>query len=89
MARQSAASMLATTTPLLLSVLANIAVVESIGVSYGMSGDNLPPASTVIGMYKDNGIPLMRIYAPDQAALQAVGGTGIRVVGPQQHPGLP
>ena len=49
-------------------------------MSYGMSGDNLPPASTVVAMYKANGIPLMRIYAPDQAALQAVGGTGIRVV---------
>ncbi|KAF8765806.1 hypothetical protein HU200_008318 [Digitaria exilis] len=45
-----------------------------------MSGDNLPPPSTVINMYKANGIPLMRIYAPDQAALQAASGTGIRVV---------
>ncbi|CAN6337812.1 unnamed protein product [Urochloa humidicola] len=80
MARKGAASIFATA--LLLGVFANIAprVVESIGVSYGMSGDNLPPASTVVGMYKSNGIPLMRIYAPDQAALQAVGGTGIRVV---------
>ncbi|PUZ66239.1 hypothetical protein GQ55_3G291700 [Panicum hallii var. hallii] len=79
MARQGAASMFATA--LLLGVFANISPsVESVGVSYGMSGDNLPPASTVVGMYKANGIPLMRIYAPDQAALEAVGGTGIRVV---------
>ncbi|CAL4893253.1 unnamed protein product [Urochloa decumbens] len=79
MERKGAASMFATA--LLLGVFAHIAPsVDSIGVSYGMSGDNLPPASTVVSMYKANGIPLMRIYAPDQAALQAVGGTGIRVV---------
>jgi hypothetical protein len=39
--------------------------VESIGVSDGVSSDNLPLASTVVGMYKANGIPLMRIYTPD------------------------
>ncbi|KAL6844974.1 hypothetical protein ACP4OV_025147 [Aristida adscensionis] len=54
--------------------------VEAIGVSYGMSGDNLPPPSTVIDMYKSYGINAMRLYAPDQGALQAVGGTGISVV---------
>jgi hypothetical protein len=55
--------------------------VDSIGVSYGMSGDNLPPPSTVVDMYKSTGITAMRLYAPDQAALQAVGGgTGIGVV---------
>lgn len=66
---------------LLLGVFASIPKsVESIGVCYGMSASNLPPASTVIGMYKSNGINSMRLYAPDQAALQAVGGTGIQVV---------
>ncbi|XP_062231264.1 lichenase-2-like [Phragmites australis] len=79
MARQGVASMLATA--LLLGVFASIPQsAESIGVSYGMSGTNLPPASTVIGMYSSNGISSMRLYAPDQAALQAVGGTGISVV---------
>jgi hypothetical protein len=34
-------------------------------VSDGVSSDNLPLASTVVGMYKANGIPLMRIYTPD------------------------
>ncbi|KAK3135739.1 hypothetical protein QOZ80_5BG0422820 [Eleusine coracana subsp. coracana] len=45
-----------------------------------MSGNNLPSPSTVISMYKQYGISSMRLYAPDQGALQAVGGTGIRVV---------
>ncbi|KAK3138934.1 hypothetical protein QOZ80_5AG0375390 [Eleusine coracana subsp. coracana] len=78
MASRGVASMFAT---ILFGVFASVPqTVESIGVSYGMSGDNLPPPSTVIDMYKSNGIADMRLYAPDQAALQAVGGTGIGVV---------
>ncbi|KAF8690465.1 hypothetical protein HU200_040820 [Digitaria exilis] len=52
---------------------------EAIGVCYGMSANNLPPPSTVVSLYKANGISAMRLYAPDQGALQAVGGTGISV----------
>ncbi|CAN6362757.1 unnamed protein product [Urochloa humidicola] len=66
---------------LLLGIIASIPrSVHSIGVCYGMSGDNLPPASTVIGMYQSNGIKAVRLYAPDKAALDALGGTGIRVL---------
>ncbi|WVZ98302.1 hypothetical protein U9M48_043763 [Paspalum notatum var. saurae] len=78
MARQGVASMFAMA--LLFGVFASILQsAESIGVCYGMSANNLPPASTVVGMYKSNGISAMRLYAPDQGALQAVGGTGISV----------
>ena len=56
------------------------AVVESIGVCYGMSANNLPPASTVVSMLRDNGITSVRLYAPDSAALAALGGTGISVI---------
>ncbi|KAF7105261.1 LOW QUALITY PROTEIN: hypothetical protein CFC21_106091 [Triticum aestivum] len=56
------------------------AVVVSIGVCYGMSANNLPAASTIVGMFKSNRIKSMRLYTPDQAALQAVGGTGIYMV---------
>ncbi|OEL24251.1 Lichenase-2 [Dichanthelium oligosanthes] len=45
-----------------------------------MSGSNLPPASTVIDMYKSNGIKSIRLYAPDKPALEALGGTGISVL---------
>ncbi|TVU19144.1 hypothetical protein EJB05_35280 [Eragrostis curvula] len=80
MASQGVASMFASMT-LLFGVFASVLQsAESIGVSYGMSGDNLPAASAVISLYKSNGISDMRMYYPDQAALQAVGGTGIRVV---------
>ncbi|XP_037463194.1 lichenase-2-like isoform X2 [Triticum dicoccoides] len=82
MASQGVASMLPLA--LLLGAYPTIpyshAVVESIGVCYGMSANNLPAASTVVGMFKSNGIKSMRLYAPDKAALQAVGGTGIYVV---------
>jgi exo-beta-1,3-glucanase (GH17 family) len=53
--------------------------VEAIGVCYGMSANDLPAASTVVSMYKANGISAMRLYAPDQGVLQAVGGTDISV----------
>ena len=56
------------------------AVVESLGVCYGMTANTLPAARTVLGLFKSNGIKSMRLYAPDQATLQAVGGTGIYVV---------
>ncbi|CAL4988668.1 unnamed protein product [Urochloa decumbens] len=66
---------------LLLGIIASIPrSVDSIGVCYGMSGSDLPPASTVIGMYKSNGIKAVRLYCPDKAALEALGGTGIRVL---------
>ncbi|TKW00211.1 hypothetical protein SEVIR_8G093100v4 [Setaria viridis] len=80
MARQGAASSMFATA-LLLRIIASIPQsVDSIGVCYGMSGSDLPPASTVISMYKSNGIKAIRIYAPDKAALQALSGTNIRVL---------
>ncbi|CAO1942995.1 unnamed protein product [Urochloa humidicola] len=66
---------------LLLGVLASIlARAASVGVCYGTSGDNLPPASTVVGMLRENGFTVVRLYWPDPAALAALAGTGIRVV---------
>ncbi|KAL6844975.1 hypothetical protein ACP4OV_025148 [Aristida adscensionis] len=78
MAIQAVASMFAMA--LLLGIFASVPQsVDAIGVCYGMSANNLPSASTVVGMYKSYGINAMRLYAPDQGALQAVGGTGISV----------
>ncbi|KAJ1255901.1 hypothetical protein BS78_K141800 [Paspalum vaginatum] len=66
---------------MLLAVLASIfARAASVGVCYGTSGDNLPPASTVVGMLRDNGFTVVRLYWPDGAALAALGGSGIKVV---------
>jgi len=52
----------------------------SVGVCYGTSGDNLPPASAVVGMLRENGFTVVRLYWPDGEALAALGGSGIKVV---------
>jgi exo-beta-1,3-glucanase (GH17 family) len=54
--------------------------VESVGVCYGMVGDDLPPATDVVKLYKSLGINNMRVYAPDTRVLDALRGSGIRLV---------
>jgi exo-beta-1,3-glucanase (GH17 family) len=54
--------------------------VDSIGVCYGMSGNDLPPPSTVIKMYKSNDIKAIRIYAPVKEVLEALCDTNITVL---------
>ncbi|KAJ8446879.1 LOW QUALITY PROTEIN: hypothetical protein Cgig2_016189 [Carnegiea gigantea] len=52
-----------------------------IGVCYGKyAGDNLPSAQDVVNLYKSNGIGSMRIYDLDEGILQAVQGSGIKLI---------
>ncbi|MBA0777112.1 hypothetical protein Gotri_005167 [Gossypium trilobum] len=45
-----------------------------------MMGNNLPPATEVIDIYRSKGIQQMRLYAPNEAALRALGGTNIKLL---------
>ena len=54
--------------------------VQSIGVCYGVIGNNLPPASDVVQLYKSKGITGMRIYFPDANALRALSGSNINLI---------
>nr|BAW35435.1 beta-1,3-glucanase [Nepenthes alata] len=51
-----------------------------VGVCYGRNGNNLPSEQQVVSLYQSNGIGRMRIYDPDQAALQALKGSNIDLI---------
>ncbi|KAJ3669880.1 hypothetical protein LUZ60_010204 [Juncus effusus] len=66
---------------LLIGVFVSIpTIVESIGVCYGMNGNNLPTPANVVKLYQSKGIKAMRIYAPNSAVLNALKGTNIDLI---------
>ncbi|KAF0926812.1 hypothetical protein E2562_027405 [Oryza meyeriana var. granulata] len=66
---------------LLVGVFISMPVgVQSVGVCYGMIGNDLPSKSDVVQLYKSNGITDMRIYLPDFEAIAALRGSGIGLI---------
>ncbi|KAL8204541.1 hypothetical protein R6Q57_010164 [Mikania cordata] len=51
-----------------------------VGVCYGQIANNLPSERDAVSLYERNGITKMRIYAPNQAILQALQGTNIELI---------
>ncbi|XP_039126792.1 glucan endo-1,3-beta-glucosidase-like [Dioscorea cayenensis subsp. rotundata] len=51
----------------------------SIGVNYGLNGDNLPNPATVVQLFNSHGIQKLRLFAPNNQVQQALEGTNIYV----------
>ncbi|CAA7059043.1 unnamed protein product [Microthlaspi erraticum] len=51
-----------------------VTAANNIGLNYGLLGDNLPPPSNVINLYKSIGITKIRIFDPNTEVLNALRG---------------
>ncbi|KAG9445001.1 hypothetical protein H6P81_016341 [Aristolochia fimbriata] len=72
--------------PILLLLVAillpnvDLTVGQTVGVCYGMEGNNLPSEREVVDLYKSKNIRGMRLYYPRREALEALRGSNIEVI---------
>ncbi|CAM8968450.1 unnamed protein product [Rhodiola kirilowii] len=64
----------------LLLAMLQLPGVQSIGVCYGLLGDNLPSRQDAVNLYKSRNLGGMRLYSPDREALQALRGSNIELI---------
>ncbi|KAK2434877.1 glucan endo-1,3-beta-glucosidase [Trifolium repens] len=64
----------------ILSIGLKFTGVQSVGVCYGVNGNNLPSRQQVVNLYNSNGINKMRIFYPDEDALRALRGSNIELI---------
>ncbi|XXG50528.1 hypothetical protein AAC387_Pa02g4522 [Persea americana] len=63
-----------------ISQFNSFSVAQSVGVNYGMKGNNLPTADQVIALVKSKNITRIRLFDPNPDALKALQGSGVETI---------
>jgi len=79
-AAAAAVNVVATVMVMYLACSVSYAGAGSVGVNYGILGNNLPPPAQAAQLLLKTSLRSVKLYTPDQATLQALAHTNIKVV---------